>query len=1343
MTSVLVHEKIVHRFAQDVIAFLRAKGLDAKGDPSQALARFLREPMGGWIYRVKRPLVDRCYLLGSEEESWLFGCSVRFDHRAAQGKRGSRCVRVVSVERSCATVVEDADGVPSNEHEDHEFIVLSGEDMVLLLDTLPGTQFLNIAGIWPSEKVPMELSSSRPGWIGQVDASAVSFLFLEWPRDEPPVRWFATRCEPCSGQGLCNVCRGTAEVTCRACDGDGRRECYRCHGERGATCSKCSGSGRISCPKCKGTGDYYRSPGGSRYDCYPCQGTGYLECRVCGGTGVFTCRECDGSGTTECQACNGTGTRSCPACPDHPRECFLCRGHGVRALSPDSAGGFRLKGSNGEWVDIAPDEVELYDWKRRDHLSQEAAGSAELLRKLRASGGGPPPATTAVRLRDLAAAWMTLECCLKREEELGGSTLQEPLRVGNRQASARREAGYVHYEFDILGPRRDWSQKDALDWKPNTPLRLGTLAEDGEFEELVLSRQAEQSLTSDRGRACFAAFHAADRSPRLTLRFGVAVDPSCLPSEFFLKPCSMRPPQYQLRKHLSLFLQRENWDHPVLWALATAGGLPVALPTVQINDPRLAANKRQTQALRLAVSEAPVCLVKGPPGTGKTTLITEIVRQTVDQGKRVLVCSQTHQAVRNVMEKLEELRYPMYRHVNEDKETELDRRYSWRRIGHEASDIAGRVKEKERRWQATVDSLGLLREACRDGLTAADALRDELARLHAEKDAIERTARDAMETLEADQRNEFNEYERELRDHLADLESKLALQRRRHAKAQRRCGKLETATARLTKVLQSKRPLSERDSQVPACFSRLAIAVGLASWASPVVLRRRIGELQTRVESSTAQASELGESLALLTDTLENRRKLASEWKACHAERWQTKKEDIRSQRESSLSRLAEEEQAALSRLMPTVERARTLARASSFSPPATLIHEEWTGLVENVSDGLAEAMQRLGLVSDWRSDLSTNTEQLSKYLFDDVQVFFSTCVGLASWRELHRDSASSIDLVIIDEAGKATIPETIIPAYYAERLILIGDDMQLPPVRDMGLACRPDSCGASPEVETCWLETSLFERLWKEQGKDIGVMLNTQHRMHRDIADFVSEVFYAGELLTTDDSPNGRIGFAEFSRPVCLVPTMAWGEARHETFEPKTKGYRNVLEAELVKRILQRAEESLDFGSRVSVGVIVPYARQKEHIRECLSGFVKEAQRLEISLEDIDSIDSFQGGERDIIVISFTRSPELKLCRSCGGHGTYKEQKCRDCAGTGKRWQGSKFSFLLDLRRLNVAFSRAKCMLILVGDVDALMDARFSTVNHGGHEVIRRFSDYVQDRGKVLRVWETGVHDD
>jgi len=276
-----------------------------------------------------------------------------------------------------------------------------------------------------------------------------------------------------------------------------------------------------------------------------------------------------------------------------------------------------------------------------------------------------------------------------------------------------------------------------------------------------------------------------------------------------------------------------------------------------------------------------------------------------------------------------------------------------------------------------------------------------------------------------------------------------------------------------------------------------------------------------------------------------------------------------------------------------------------------------------------------------------------------------------------------------------------------------------------------PLGIAAAVQMSPCWLERSLFEWLWRNYRDIPRVMLDTQFRMHPGIADFVGSVFYPEGLRTAVDENERTIAFGEFTRPVCLIPTSAYKDRFEEYLDP---GYRNRLEARVVRRVLEKAEQELTQSQEF--GVITPYAHQVELVLTELDTMLPSLQKVRLAADDVASVDSFQGSERDVILISFVRSPAS--CKRCEGTGRRRGQPCTYCNGKG--WCGTGLKFARDLQRLNVAFSRARKMLILVGDIDALTDSHYRGGAPGGR-VLSMFQDYVKDRGKVLHLWERG-HD-
>ena len=426
------------------------------------------------------------------------------------------------------------------------------------------------------------------------------------------------------------------------------------------------------------------------------------------------------------------------------------------------------------------------------------------------------------------------------------------------------------------------------------------------------------------------------------------------------------------------------------------------------------------------------------------------------------------------------------------------------------------------------------------------------------------------------------------------------------------------------------------------------------------------------------------------------------------------------------------------------------IAVAASLEAGANLTNNEppesWELLASGLRPPLEPWRRKLDFLRCWRKDLSSKEEEINRLHHDQIDVFLSTCVGVGSWRDLVKLGRDAVDLVIIDEAAHATAPETIMPMLYGRRTLLIGDEMQLPPINSHKLDMPNEdwlpyeaikagtSLPALPgRLADDWFERSLFEWLYRIRPAVPRVMLNKQFRMHPDIADFIGSVFYPEGLENGVEAKDRILRFAEFTKPICMISTSNDRdnvEKIHKSGEnERAQSYSNLLEARLVERVVKKAAEII--AEPVSLGVITPYAPQKELIRHHLKN-IQTTRYLDLDVEDVGSVDSYQGSERDIIIVSFVRSP--CDCDRCQGKSPSEATRCSKCKGRG--FIGSGLKFVHDLRRLNVAFSRARKMLILIGNINALTDPKYGGTIEG-QTVLKQFASYVQNKGKVLHVWE------
>ena len=272
-----------------------------------------------------------------------------------------------------------------------------------------------------------------------------------------------------------------------------------------------------------------------------------------------------------------------------------------------------------------------------------------------------------------------------------------------------------------------------------------------------------------------------------------------------------------------------------------------------------------------------------------------------------------------------------------------------------------------------------------------------------------------------------------------------------------------------------------------------------------------------------------------------------------------------------------------------------------------------------------------------------------------------------------------SFDLAVIDEASQSTEPACWLPLLRCQRVVLAGDHCQLPPTI-LSLEAAQQGFGVS-----------LMERLVALYGNQVTRRLDVQYRMHESIMNFSSRQFYDGELQAHDsvrghllcDLP-GVVASPLTTTPVQYIDTAGAGYDEQE--ESGGESRRNPQEADLVCR---KVHALLEAGVPAeAIAVIAPYSAQVRLLRE----------KLEIPGLEIDSVDGFQGREKEAVVVSLVRS----------------------------NLQG-EVGFLADVRRMNVALTRARRKLLIVGDSATL----------GCHRFYQDLLSYFESKGAYHSVWE------
>ena len=314
------------------------------------------------------------------------------------------------------------------------------------------------------------------------------------------------------------------------------------------------------------------------------------------------------------------------------------------------------------------------------------------------------------------------------------------------------------------------------------------------------------------------------------------------------------------------------------------------------------------------------------------------------------------------------------------------------------------------------------------------------------------------------------------------------------------------------------------------------------------------------------------------------------------------------------------------------------------------------------------EKIRKILEIQQHWSERLPQCEEVALYIIRNTTIIAGTCTGFISNRVL-RDT--TFDYVIVDEAAKATYPELAVSFAKAEKIILVGDHKQLPPVLDTDIIeTNKDILQKSDFTE------GLFEKLYNNFPKENKHRLSVQYRMHPVIGSLISKVFYEKEIQNgtpKEDRTTGISDYDDIAIEWISTSTLPIDQRYEKRVGNETNfTYKNDSEIRIIKAKLHELDT---MASRViRVGVITAYRAQKSAIKD----MVKQQNFRNLQV-DVDTVDAFQGGQKEIIIYSTVRS-------------------------SGKP---NGIGFLKSEARLNVSLSRAQSLLIIVGDLDFLNNSQ------------------------------------
>ncbi len=316
------------------------------------------------------------------------------------------------------------------------------------------------------------------------------------------------------------------------------------------------------------------------------------------------------------------------------------------------------------------------------------------------------------------------------------------------------------------------------------------------------------------------------------------------------------------------------------------------------------------------------------------------------------------------------------------------------------------------------------------------------------------------------------------------------------------------------------------------------------------------------------------------------------------------------------------------------------------------------------------ELYQEAKELAAWANQLE---DRLLEQIISGADVVTCTLIG-AAHPILHKYNFKTL---FIDEAAQALEPACWVAISKATKVVMAGDPLQLPPTIK------------SYEAQKMGLHVTLMEKCLSRLPD--AQLLNVQYRMHHAIMEFSNLQFYNGQLTAGDDVKYHKLDIID-DLPVIFIDTAGCGFDEKSDATQKSKV--NPDEFGILREHLYQLIEAFEGQVLPSIAIISPYREQVNYIQEALRSDVK----LENHGIEVNSIDGFQGQEREVVYISLVRSNSK-----------------------------SEIGFLQDYRRMNVAMTRAKKQLIVVGD----------SATFGNNNFYSAFLAYCEAHGGYRSAWE------
>ena len=354
-------------------------------------------------------------------------------------------------------------------------------------------------------------------------------------------------------------------------------------------------------------------------------------------------------------------------------------------------------------------------------------------------------------------------------------------------------------------------------------------------------------------------------------------------------------------------------------------------------------------------------------------------------------------------------------------------------------------------------------------------------------------------------------------------------------------------------------------------------------------------------------------------------------------------------------------------------------------------INEKINLLLPSDSDDVRAAESKKASITTWRKVQEIHSDWLKRcgdynslryQIVNTATIIAGTCIGFLSDENV-RDM--TFDHVIVDEAAKATTPELLVSIIKAKKIVLVGDQFQLPPFADASISALSAKLVKDPKFR-------IFDILYEFLPDSHRQFLSTQYRMCATIGNLISEVFYNREIITGVSDTDRQHAVKRFvGKSIVWINTEML--PNHASRRVTCGSSYNQSEVKIIRTLLEEmnAQEDAD---NLDIGIITGYRAQKDHINKVF----KNGDFKKIGNVDINTLDAFQGRENDIIIYSTVRT-------------------------------SGNIEFLQEKERANVALSRAKSLLIICGDMN------FFETWVGSHNTFNEIIKYIRRNSNTCQI--------